>query len=221
MLILLHPGFAQDSYESRELMSLIDLIGFYDRTQPKGFEYDGSPYLKEDFTSGILLYDEKYRFEDLALRYNVFNDEMEYQLPGRETIFALSPYQPVDMVIIAEDTFIARNYFHMGSIVPGFFKILVSGDIDLLVKMEIDYIEEQAATAFLDARPAEFVRRPDDFYIMRKGMDPEKIINVNKLIKSLGHHQPELKRFKKENKISSRNPDELSRFIAYYNALQH
>ncbi len=218
-LINLAPTRAQMVFENKDIMALIDLVDFKNRTQPENIKYDGSPYLKDEFVSGIIFYDQKYRFEGIPLRYNIFNDEIEYKLPGKETIYAISSYQPVDKVIIAGDTFVARNFFHNDVIIPKFFKILVSGEVSLLLKMEVDYIPEQAATAFLDARLAEFVRRPDDYFIIRHNNKPEKIQNLKKLIRSLEKHEDELLQFKKAEKISPRNEEELILFIEYFNSL--
>jgi hypothetical protein len=218
LLMLLFTQFhnlrAQDIYYlNKNILQSLDKIAFRKSTEAPSFDFEGSPYDNDIFVKGDIYYDVNQRFPDVPLRYNVFNDVMEFKMEGQKTIYEIKP-------IIGEDTFVVNEYEEKAKIIPGFFKVLATGEIDLLAKYQVDFKEAQPAKALVLPEPAKFIRKDDQYYIKINGDDiTQKISNIKKLIELIGDHKNELSDYAKKEKISVGNESELIQFISFYNSL--
>ena len=70
---------AQDRYISSEYNELIIQLNMVKKIQPSSPDIMGSPYLVDDFQKGDIYYDGKFKFSQVLLRYNLYNDEMEFK----------------------------------------------------------------------------------------------------------------------------------------------
>ena len=140
-------------------------------------------------------------------------------MEGQETIYAIKPDKKIQKIIIQEDTFVVAEYQEKGKIIPGFFKVLATGGIDLLAKYQVDFKEEQPAKALVLPEPAKFIRLDDQYYIRINGNITQKISNIKKLFELIGDHKHELSDYAKKEKISAGNESELIQFISFYNSL--
>jgi hypothetical protein len=211
---------AQDIYYlNKKILETLDNISLKKSTEPLSFDYEGSPYNKDIFVKGDIYFDINQRFPNIPLRYNIFNDEMEFKIEGQETIYAIKPDKRIQKIIIQEDTFVVAEYEEKTKIIPGFFKLLATGEIDLLAKYQVDFKEEQPAKALVLPEPAKFIRKEDQYYIKIKEGITQKISNIKKLIELIGNHKNELNDYTKKEKISARNESELIQFISFYNSL--
>jgi len=186
---------------------------------PPPVNYNGSPYANEGFIRGDIFYDINWKYPDIPLRYNIFNDEMEFKIEGRETVYALGPDKRIQQVIIQKDTFVVAGYSEKGKRTIGFFRELVKGKIELLARHQVEFLKERPSNGIQDAEPAKFIRSDDQYYIRRKSETAEKLTSIKKLIESIGDHQKELKEYSNKHKISKGNESELIQFISYYNSL--
>ena len=224
LLILLFTQFqnlrAQDIYYlNKKILESLDDIAWRKSTEAPSFDYEGSPYDKDIFVKGDIYYDINWRFPDIPLRYNIFNDEMEFRMEGQETTYAIKPDKKIQKILIQEDVFVVAEYQERGKVIPGFFKVLATGEIDLLAKFQVDFKEEQPAKALVLPEPAKFIRKDDQYYIRIKGNITQKISNIKILIELIGDHKNELSDYAKKEKISARNESELIQFISFYNSL--
>ena len=145
-----HNLQAQDIYYlNKKILESLDNIAFRKSIDAPSFDYEGSPYDNNIFVKGDIYYDINQRFPDIPMRYNIFNDEMEFKMEGQETIYAIQPDKKIQKIIIPEDTFVVAEYQKKGKITPGFFKVLAIGEIDLLAKYQVDFKEEQPAKALV------------------------------------------------------------------------
>jgi len=224
LLILLFTKFqnlrAQDiDYLNKKILETIDNVAWIKSMEPSSFDYEGSPYNKDIFVKGDIYYDINWRYPDIPLRYNIFNDEMEFKIEGQETIYAIKPDKKIQKILIQEDTFVIGEYQEKGKIIPGFYKVLTTGKIDLLAKLQVDFKEKQPPKAMVDPEPAKFTRRADQYYVKINGDITQKISNIKKLIELIGDHKNELSEYAKKEKISAANESELIQFISFYNSL--
>ena len=68
--------------------------------------YEGSPYLSEDFVSGEV-YDSKKKFTGLLLRYNIFNDNIEFMQKG--TTYALYAEPRIVKVLLGNEVYVVEK----------------------------------------------------------------------------------------------------------------
>jgi hypothetical protein len=211
---------AQDiNYINKKILETVDNVAWIKSTEPASFEYEGTPYNKDIFVKGDIYYENNWRYTDIPLRYNIFRDEMEFKIEGRVTIYAIEPDKRIQKILIQKDIFVITDYKEKGKIITGFFKMLATGTIDLLAKLQVDFKEEQPAKAMFDPEPAKFTRRADQYYIKINGDIAKKISNTKKLIDLIGDHKNELSDYAKKEKISASNEFELIQFISFYNSL--
>lgn len=211
---------AQDiNYINKKILETVDNVAWIKSTEPKSFEYEGTPYNQDKFARGDIYYEKNWRYSDIPLRYNIFNDEMEFKIEGRVTIYAIEPDKRIQKILIQEDTFVVADYKEKGKIITGFFKMLATGKIDLLAKFQVEFKEAQPAKAMFDPEPAKFNRKEDQYYIKTNGDIAQKISNIKKLIGLIGDHENELSEYAKKEKISAGDESELIQFISFYNSL--
>jgi len=224
LLILLFVQFqnlrAQDIYYlNKEILETLDNLAWRNSAEAPSFDYEGSPYNSDIFVKGDIYYDINWRFPNIPLRYNIFNDEMEFKMEDQETIYAIVPDKRIQKILIQEDTFVVAEYQEKTKVIPGFFKVLATGEIDLLAKFQVDFKEKQPAKALVLPEPAKFIRKDDQYYIRINGNITQKISSIKKIIELIGDHKNELSDYSKKEKISAGNESELIQFISYYNSL--
>ena len=70
------------------------------------------------------------------------------------------------------------------------------------------------------SKAAEFIRKPDSFYISIDNKPAAKIDNKKDLINVLSEHQEEISEFLKQNKVKNITKDgQLQVIVKYYNSL--
>ncbi|MDZ7772153.1 MAG: hypothetical protein U5K31_05345 [Balneolaceae bacterium] len=88
LLFATSQGFAQDNQiTAEELRQYIGEKGVYRTRTSKRVK--GTPYLNKDFKMGYIMLTEKSRSEDLPLRLNTYDQEIEFA--RGEEVFAIPP----------------------------------------------------------------------------------------------------------------------------------
>lgn len=206
-------------YLNKQIVDALDKIATLKSMDSEVAKIEGSPYYQDEFIKGDIYYDVNWRYPEVLLRYNIFNDEMEIKLEGMDKVYAIVPEKRIKKITILEDTFVVADYELKRKIVPGFFKELVLGKVDLLTKQHVDFKEKEVAKGFVEPRPDRFIRMQDQYYVRKNGGVAEKLPSLKKLIEFMGDHKDALEEFVKEKKISVGDVDELIAFISYYNSL--
>jgi hypothetical protein len=182
-------------------------------------EINGSPYSQEEFQKGELITHDSIRYVNVMLRYNIFTDEVEYQLGGK--VFSLA--NPLDFryIIIDEDVFVYYPFqTGTGVIKKGYFQLIHLGKALLLKKMKVSYQPPEAPQAYGEAKPARFLKGSDAYFIRFLDRMPEEIaFSRNKLLRVFPDYQHELDVFIKNKRLRFRNEEDLIRLLDYYNEL--
>lgn len=209
--------YAQDTYVASEIRNLVGRLNWNKTIQPTSNEIQGSPYLNDEFQLGEVYYDGKYKISQLPLRYNLYNDEIEYK--EKNAIMAFADPNNIDKVVIEDQVFI---YIKHGkkSEVSGFVQMWHDKLPTVLTKMKIDFLNQEEAKPYVEPKPDRFERGYSKHYLMKCLHEIERIVSIKKLIKSLGAHQAELSAFAKKEKISSSDPEELAMLLNYYHELE-
>lgn len=219
MLFCLTPIslFAQDTYVASEIRNLVDRLNWNKTIETTSAEIQGSAYLNDEFLSGEVYYDGKFKISDLPLRYNLHNDDIEYK--EKNAIMAFADPNSIDKVVIGSDVFIYIPKGEKGT-VSGFVKMWNENYPVVLTKMKVDFLEKEEAKPYVDPKPDRFERGHDKHYLMKSENEIEKIVSMKKLIKSLGKHQSELSALAKKEKISSSDPGKIAKLLNFYTELE-
>ena len=209
---------AQDDFETFTIRGLMDRTNTVWLLDGSEEPIEGSPYLYDDFRAGEIHMIDNTIISDVKLRYNAYNDNMEYL--DNDTAYFIGARHLVKKVIINEEVFVLDSDPKTPDYRRCFFHQLTSGKVSLLCRYTVELKEEVSERAYREAIPWRFERDEDRFFIKRGYQSLFEIGSRKNLCKTLGDHHEELKSFVKKEKISCRDPEELVKLIDYYNLLE-
>jgi hypothetical protein len=200
------------------LIALVSLFTFTGSVaqQASAQKVEGTPYLSEKYVAGEILFGTSR--STVPLRYNAYQDLMEYQQNGKALV--LDPSTKIKSVRLGESTYIVDKFEFDGKTKYGFLNLLDSGKVTLVAKKVIKYQEPLKGKA-LDGGdlPAKF-SKPSDAYFYRVGNgELQEVDNIKNMIASFPDKQEEVKQFAKKEKISPKKEEELVKLVRYYNSL--
>ena len=180
----------------------------------------GSPYLTDDFQVALLVFP-KGNPISAKIRYNIAKEEMQVKMDEED----YRVLHPGVVVKINDNPYKMLSYRGEDKTVDliGYFEILTpetaTEEAKLLRKYKKTVRSGKAAAAMRKATPARYVDQ-DDFYIQFGNFKPIEAERSNKrFIESFPEaHQDAVKDFMKENKLKSRDEQDLKRIIEFYNA---
>jgi hypothetical protein len=209
------PGYGQDM-TGKDLKDHM-LIEMSKKTDRSVTEFEGSPFLSEQFVAGTV-YSSNKKYGAIPLRYNIFNDNMEFQ--QNSTIYALYPEPRVTKVILGSETYVVEKHEVKGKMVYGYMTRLDSGKMTMLAKKIVRFTERKEAKALeSSATPAKFTRIQDDYFYKIGNGEVAKISSLKNLIESLPDKRDELASYSKKEKLSTRSEEDLKKLSEYYNSL--
>ena len=122
----------------------------------------GTPYLSEDFVIGDV-YDNKGKYAGVPMRYNIYEDQIEFKQNGQ--LYILDPQPKIKKVDLDHRTFVVSQYEYRGKTRPGYFFLLDSGKVILMSKKVVTYREQQPPKALESGpTPAKFSKSQDVFF---------------------------------------------------------
>lgn len=179
-------------------------------------DIEGSPYLHDSFTLAMVTTSEAIVLK-LPMKYNIYEDIMEFQ--DKERLFLLEPSAKIQKIEMYENTFTVEPYEHEGKLTPGYFILLGTGKVKLLLKKGVLLQEAQAAKAMeAQNKPAKFEPVPDQFYFKAGTREAMPITNLKKMIAQFPDHQKSLLSFSDRRKLGKKKED-LLKLWEYYNGL--
>ncbi len=181
-------------------------------------EIEGSPYLQDEFVSGSIYTIQKLMYIEILLRYNIYNDNLEFKLPSDE-VQALSAPEIVEKAIIGDIQLNYSPFLRANKIRHGFLLLLEEGKASLFSKPVVAFKEATEPAAYKLAEPAKFVRKADEFYI-RIGNEPAKLITGKKdLIESFQDNRDKVENYIDKNRIKTNKAEDLKKVVSFYNSL--
>ncbi|WP_319265837.1 hypothetical protein [uncultured Draconibacterium sp.] len=214
--------FAQSVYDMR------NAIDFFESNKMQRGEYrntltekdiDGSPYFNDEFKKGTIFTYQKIQYNDIPLRYNIYNDEMEFQTPDDE-ILAIAAPEIVEKAVVGENTFSNIPYKLSNKVKRAYFILLVDGKVSLYARPEVLYQKPKEAAAYKEPEPAKFIKRPDSYYLRLNQQAAVKIESRKDLQNFFPDHKRAIEDFIKENRIKHNKEDKMRELVVYYNSLQ-
>ena len=178
----------------------------------------GSPYLDDEFNYGSIYTTDKKHFADVPLRYNIYNDDLEFKTPAGE-IQALATPDIVEKAIFGSTQLVYSSYVQANKEKKGFFVVLEEGKASLYLKPGVIFREGTAPGAYKDPEPPKFVKKSDDYYIHFDNMPAQLIGNKKDLISAFPDNQDKIETFISKNKIKTSKPESLKELVQYYNSL--
>lgn len=178
----------------------------------------GSPYLNDEFIEGSVFTTSKTQYVGVPLRYNIYNDQIEFQL-GENPVQALAAPETIELIQYGDYTFEYAPFTNAKKIKRGFFIIEEKGNATLYAKPQVVFENAKEPAAYQDAVPARFLKRPDENYI-RVGKEPAILISKKKDLEEVfPDHREEIADFIRKNKVKINDHESLKGLVQFYNSL--
>ncbi len=219
---MLNIAFAQsDIYQIRQAMDFFRLNQLQ-TGELKNFltekDISGSPYLQDEFANGTVYTTTKQQFVDIPLRYNIYNDQMEFKTPDNK-IQAMASPETVERIKFNNIEMIYVPFSNVKKIRKGFFRVVEKGNASLLSRSEVIFKDAEEPGAYKEAVPPRFQRKPDSYYV-KVGEEQAKRVNSKKeLVGLFPAHKNELTSYIKKNKVKTNKEESLIALVRYYNSL--
>ena len=176
-------------------------------------DVDGSPYLNEEFIDGVIYMRDTLTIK-LPLRYNIYTDEMEYQLKGIN--FVVANPQDVSKIVIGKSVFVYQPYIKNG----GYFELFESGKCLLVQKKSVAFKPAEGPKAITGApTPAQFLRKSDSYYLVKDKSQVVRIENLKSLLKALEDQKDKMDAFVNQQQIKNIRKENIIKMVKYYNTL--
>lgn len=209
------------SYEIRQAIELYNtskLVSGSTRNTLFEMDYTGSPYLNEEFVNGSIFTLSKTKYEEVPLRYNILNDELEFITPSNE-ILALATPEIVEKAVLGNTILTFLPYERANKTLKGYFVLLEEGKANLYSKPDVFYKEATPPGAYKDPEPPKFVRKPDGYYIRFETGQALPVTSKKELISMFPDNREKIAGFISKNKIKTNKPEGLIDLVKYYNSL--
>ncbi len=178
----------------------------------------GSPYLNSNFINGSVFTVQKQQFVDIPLRYNIFNDDLEYKTTDNQ-ILALATPEILEKAVFGTTQLVYLSYIQSNKTNKGYFVMLEEGKASLYAKPVVDFKDKVEPGPYRDPEPAKFVRKADEYFI-KTGNEPAVSVSTKKdLIAAFRDNQDKIESFISKNKIKTNKSDDLKEVMKYYNSL--
>ncbi|WP_297086367.1 hypothetical protein [uncultured Draconibacterium sp.] len=181
-------------------------------------EIEGSPFLNDEFIEGTIYTYQKVQFNGIPLRFNVYNDELQFRNSG-EQVMAMATPEIVEKAVFGKYQLSYIPYQLSKKIKRGFFIILHEGELSLYARPVVDYQKPKEAAPYKDPEPAQFIQRPSVYYL-RVGKEAAVKIETKKDLPQLfPEHQEAITTYIKKNKVKPNKEAPLVALVKYYNSL--
>jgi hypothetical protein len=178
----------------------------------------GSPYLNNDFVNGSIITMQKQQFVDIPLRFNIFNDELEYKNPDNQ-ILALATPEILEKAVFGTTQLVYLTYIQSNKTNKGYFVLLEEGKASLYAKPGVTFKDRVEPGAYRDPEPAKFVRIADEYYIKTGNEQAVSVSSKKDLIAAFPDNRDKIESFISKNKIKTNKPEDLKEVVKYYNSL--
>ncbi|ASB50932.1 hypothetical protein [Alkalitalea saponilacus] len=181
-------------------------------------QIDGSPYLNEDFKTGVVVINDTLIFEDIPMRYNIFSDRIEYK-NDQDQVLELDTRRINKYDFKIDDLHLSLKEYTDGDLVLfGLLEVLEKGEVTLYRKYHVEMQEATPPKGFQEARPNRFVRR-NDKNLISIGDDLPMMINnrrdFNGIIELI---DADLDSYLRNNKVRFRSEDSILELVSYINS---
>jgi len=220
-LVSLSFGQLQIDYEIKQAIEFYRTNKFIDgsgKNQLSEKDIKGSPYLNDEFETGTIFTIQRLKYEDIPLRYNIYNDELEFKTPDGE-VQAMAAPDIVEKAVFGATQLVYITYPVSNKIKKGFFIVILEGKASLYAKPGVTFKEPTEPAAYKEAEPAIFLKKTDEYFI-RIGNEQAVLINNKKdLIAVFPDNQDKIESFINKNKIKTNKPESLKEVVRFYNSL--
>lgn len=218
LVIISAIAFAQADYQVKQLSDYYrtnKMVTSDWRRDLSLEDIEGTPFMEKEFTKGAIYTIQKQKFVDVPLRYNMYNDKIEFQTTDGAAAEIAVP-DDVEKVEFGSYVF-SFVKFQDGK--KGFMQVIEQGNASLYAQHKVLFRDRKAPAAYQDSEPARFEKIPVIYFISVGDAAAMPVGNKKEVIQIFPDHQPEIEAFISKNKIKTNKPEALAELVKYYNSL--
>jgi len=220
-LLLSGSFFAQNLASQRKINNFTEYVDRFNTNEiyhpENSDEYIGSPYHHDSYLLGNIYYNNELMQKNIALRYNVLADEIEYKTS------IMDEDSKAQALVKSEDVFVTINgviFVYITS--KGYFEVIYDGiNFSLIKKITVKYYpEKKPANNYDQGSPPTFTNKEALFIYSKEGAIYEFPKSKNKRLKVFGNSQAEVKAYIKKNKLNINNEKDLRKIVMYLDSVK-
>lgn len=174
-------------------------------------------YLCEEWKPGIIELDDGTVFKDRMIRYNIYNQQMEYAAGGDTA--AIGNPEDLSRLVIDKQVFVYRSFNCNNQVRQGYLELLVEGDYELLMHRGIKYEYEETDANAGDSGPVTRYYQSNRYFLSCHGKTAEPLPDKkNDVISMIGKDEKKLKKYVKENKCKLKSQEDITDFFVFVNS---
>lgn len=182
-------------------------------------DIEGSPYLNDKYLPGKIVTTGKIAYVGILLRYNIYSDNFEFKVPGKEALEVSNP-SSIKEVIMPDGEFLYLPYINtMNTRSFGFLKKLNDGNAKVLIHYMVHYIPAKEPGAYQQPEPPRFAGNQKFFFLYFGNKPAVRVTNKKELLEALPAHRQAIEKYMRKEKIKPRKQGDLVKLMNYYNSL--
>lgn len=196
--------------------NLLRALSYSNSLEVKEADFEGVAYLDTNFIDGVVVLTTGAKYSDIPLRYNVFNDLIEFKNPKGE-VFNINNPTSINELIIGSSKFIYVNFIHSSKEKHLFAEVLSEGKASLLKHHRLSLQPAKQAETHRAAQPPKFVKIPSEYLIKKEGGNVQLIKSKKELLLMLTDKSKEINDMIAREKLSVKVESDLKQIVDFYN----
>ncbi len=179
-------------------------------------EIEGSPYIQKEFISGKIIKRDGNEYKEILLRYNVYNNAMEFKQNG--TILEIADPQTIDRILLNDKIFVYSKYSAFRKFKASYFQLLNEQKYQLLKKYNVLLKGSDASTGFENQhQKMKFEKMPPTYYFRYRNGTAHQISSQKELIKILQPIPEEITKYIQNNLTNPKDEAQLIDILDHIN----
>ncbi|MBU1011741.1 MAG: hypothetical protein KKG99_01935 [Bacteroidetes bacterium] len=175
-------------------------------------DIEGSPYLDKTFIKGSVITRDSIQYQNVPLRYNIYNDEFEFQV-NEEKYLTISDPASMLQISIEDAVFIYLKKDNK----YGYYQLLNDDKVKLLLCYNVKFRQANVSNGINQARPPKFNRGSDTYYLQIGYNEPQQIKNKKDIDLIFKSQNSAIKELIKREKIDLHKEGDLLKFVKLLN----
>lgn len=204
--------------EINDMENLVRELSYTRNVETKIEEIEGSPYLEEQFIEGIVELSTGATYAGIPLRYNVYNDEIEFRNRKGE-VYNINNSASIREVIIGESKFVYTDCKIKKENKYLFAEVIREGNVSLLKHHRLRLVASKPAQTHRKAQAPRLIKGPSEYLIRKVDGSTEHFRNEKELVNLLADKSDKIWELINGKKLSVHKEEDIIAIIDYYNGI--
>jgi len=196
--------------------NLIRALSFQTSMETKVENIEGSAYLNEQFENGDVLLSNGAKYTNIPLRYNVYNDQIEFRNHSGK-VYNINNPGSIRALSIGSSRFIYTECVRNKKKQNVFAEVISEGKVSLLKHHRLKIQQAKATQTHQESQAPRFVKIPSEFLIKKTDGTTQYVKNEKELLSLLADKRAEIVELIRGERLSVNDEKDLKRIVEFYN----